>query len=56
MSLSRRLLISATALAAALTAAAPAFAQARVWAKAGHQVLLNARLTRSEFRKGSISL
>jgi len=35
---------------------APAFAQARVWAKAGHPVLLNARLTRSEFRKGSISL
>ena len=35
---------------------ASAFAQARVWAKAGHPVLLNARLTRSEFRKGSISL
>ena len=35
---------------------APAFAQARVWARAGHPVLLNARLTRSEFRKGSISL
>ena len=30
MSLSRRLLISATALAAALTAAAPAFAQAKL--------------------------
>ena len=35
---------------------ADAFAQARVWARAGHPVLLNARLTRSEFRKGSISL
>ncbi len=35
---------------------APAFAQARVWARAGHPVLLNARLSRSEFRKGSISL
>ena len=35
---------------------APAFAQARVWARAGHPVLLNARLARSEFRKGSISL
>ena len=35
---------------------APAFAQARVWARAGHPVLLNARLTRSDFRKGSISL
>ncbi|MEO8277797.1 MAG: thiamine pyrophosphate-binding protein [Thermoanaerobaculia bacterium] len=34
----------------------PAFEQARVWAKAGHPVLLNARLARSEFRKGSISL
>ncbi len=34
----------------------PAFAQARVWARAGHPVLLNARLARSEFRKGSISL
>lgn len=31
---------------------APAFAQARVWARAGHPVLLNARLTSSEFRKG----
>lgn len=35
---------------------APAFAQARAWARAGHPVLLNARLSRSEFRKGSISL
>ena len=35
---------------------APAFAQARAWARAGHPVLLNARLARSEFRKGSISL
>ncbi len=35
---------------------APAFAQARVWARAGNPVLLNARLARSEFRKGSISL
>ncbi len=34
----------------------PAFAQARVWARAGHPVMLNARLARSEFRKGSISL
>jgi acetolactate synthase-like protein len=34
----------------------PAFAQARAWARAGHPVLLNARLARSEFRKGSISL
>ncbi|MEO8197505.1 MAG: thiamine pyrophosphate-binding protein [Thermoanaerobaculia bacterium] len=34
----------------------PAFAQARVWARAGYPVLLNARLARSEFRKGSISL
>jgi thiamine pyrophosphate-dependent acetolactate synthase large subunit-like protein len=35
---------------------APAFAQARQWAGAGHAVLINAMLTRSEFRKGSISL
>ena len=34
----------------------PAFEQARVWARAGHPVLLNARLARSDFRKGSISL
>ena len=34
----------------------PAFAQARVWARMGHPVLLNARLSRSEFRQGSISL
>ncbi|MCM2269989.1 MAG: thiamine pyrophosphate-binding protein, partial [Thermoanaerobaculia bacterium] len=35
---------------------APAFAQARQWAAEGHAVLINAMLTRSEFRKGSISL
>ncbi len=35
---------------------APAFAQARVWARMGHPVLLNARLRRSEFRQGSMSL
>ena len=34
----------------------PALLQARVWAKAGHAVLVNARLARSDFRKGSISL
>ncbi len=34
----------------------PAFAQARVWARAGHPVLINARLQRSSFRQGSISL
>ncbi|MGE0641379.1 MAG: thiamine pyrophosphate-binding protein [Thermoanaerobaculia bacterium] len=35
---------------------APAFAQARVWSRAGFPVLINARLARSDFRKGSISL
>jgi acetolactate synthase-1/2/3 large subunit len=35
---------------------APAFAQARAWANAGHPVLINARIARSDFRKGSISL
>ena len=33
-----------------------AFAQARAWARAGHPVLINARIARSDFRKGSISL
>jgi len=35
---------------------APAFAQARAWARQGSPVLINARIARSEFRKGSISL
>jgi acetolactate synthase-1/2/3 large subunit len=35
---------------------APAFAEARRLAAAGHAVLINAMLARSEFRKGSISL
>jgi acetolactate synthase-1/2/3 large subunit len=34
----------------------PAFEQARAWARAGEPVLINARIARSEFRKGSISL
>jgi acetolactate synthase-1/2/3 large subunit len=34
----------------------PAFERAREWAAAGEVVLINARLARSEFRKGSISL
>jgi len=34
----------------------PAFEQARAWARDGHPVLLNAHLTPSDFRKGSISL
>ncbi|MBZ0103645.1 MAG: thiamine pyrophosphate-binding protein, partial [Thermoanaerobaculia bacterium] len=35
---------------------APAFAEARRLAAAGHPVLINAHIARSEFRKGSISL
>jgi len=34
----------------------PAFEQARAWARAGQPVLINARLARSDFRQGSISL
>ena len=34
----------------------PAFERARAWAREGHAVLLNARLAKSEFRKGSISM
>jgi acetolactate synthase-1/2/3 large subunit len=34
----------------------PAFEQARAWARDGQPVLVNARLARSDFRQGSISL
>jgi acetolactate synthase-1/2/3 large subunit len=34
----------------------PALEQARAWSRDGHPVLVNARLARSDFRQGSISL
>ena len=34
----------------------PAFEQARRWAQEGRPVLINARIARSDFRDGSISL